>query len=108
MLQRRNTGKNGVSKIGTVSLPFTPFTLRQPLACLLAAESVELPPLASLSLEATREVMFDSTVYVHISYRGGLLMETKVRAVLLACTVCGQGVRQESIGGLTLYGACRP
>jgi hypothetical protein len=66
MLQRRNIGKYEVQRIDTVTLPFIPFALQQPLARILAAESVELPPLVSLSLEATREVMFDSTVYVYI------------------------------------------
>jgi F-box-like len=70
MLQRRNFGKNRVKRVDTVSLPFTPFALHRALTCLLAGEIVELPSLAFLSLEATREVMFDSTVYVSIPYRG--------------------------------------
>jgi hypothetical protein len=70
MLQRRNLGQIGVKRIDTVTLPFIPFVLRQPLACLLTGEIVEIPPLASLSPEATREVMFDPTVYVHILWRG--------------------------------------
>jgi hypothetical protein len=67
MLQRRNIGQNGVKRIDTVTLPFIPFDLQQPLARILAAESMELPPLESLSLEATREVTFDSNVYVNVS-----------------------------------------
>jgi hypothetical protein len=89
MLHTRNIGQNGVHRIDTVTLPFMPFDLQQSLARILAAESMELPPLESLSLEATREVMFDSTVYVYISYTEPFTDRTQSPG----CLACLHGMR---------------
>jgi len=62
MLERRNVGLKGIKRIHTVTLPFVPFLIRQTLTLLLAGEKAVRLPLESISLEATREVLFDPTV----------------------------------------------
>jgi hypothetical protein len=62
MLERRNFGLEGVKTIHTVTLPFIPFFIRQTLTLLLAGEKADRPVLESISLEVTREVLFDHTV----------------------------------------------
>jgi hypothetical protein len=59
MLERRNFGLEGVNRIHTVTGPFVPFLIHQTLTLLLAGEAAVTPPLESISLEATREVLFD-------------------------------------------------
>jgi hypothetical protein len=62
MLGRRNFGLKGVKRIYTITLPFVPSAIRRALLLLLAGESAERPALESLSLEETREVLFDADV----------------------------------------------
>jgi hypothetical protein len=62
MLERRNFGLDGVNRIHTVTLPFVPFLIQQTLTLLLTGETAVRPPLESISLEATREVLFDPAV----------------------------------------------
>jgi hypothetical protein len=62
MLERRNFGLKGVRRIHTVTLRYIPFFIHQTLTPLLAGERAERPSLESISLEATREVLFDATV----------------------------------------------
>ena len=63
MLERRNIGVTSAKQIHTVAFPFVPFALRSYLARLLAGESIDQPPpSSSSSLEATREVIFDSNM----------------------------------------------
>jgi len=62
MLERRNFGGKGVKKIHTITLPFIPLSIHQIITLLLAGEKIERPSLESISLEATRELLFDPTV----------------------------------------------
>jgi hypothetical protein len=62
MLERRNFGLEGVKRIHTITLRFVPFHIHHILTCLLAGETAVRPPLESISLEATRELLFDPTV----------------------------------------------
>lgn len=62
MLERRNYGLRGVKRIHSIALPFVPFIIRQTLKHLLTGESAERPSLVSISLEATREMLFNSDV----------------------------------------------
>ena len=61
MLERRNFGFKSVKRIRTVTF-LVPFFIRRTLTLLLAGEKGVRPPLKSISLEATREVLFDPTV----------------------------------------------
>jgi hypothetical protein len=62
MLERRNFGLKGVKKIHTVTVRYLPSFISPTLTLLLAGEKAERPSLESISLEATREVLFDPTV----------------------------------------------
>jgi hypothetical protein len=62
MLERRNFGRKGVKRIHTVTLSFIPFVIHHNLTLLLTGERAVSIPLESISLEATREVLFDPTV----------------------------------------------
>jgi hypothetical protein len=62
MLELRNLGTRGVARIHTVGLPFVPFDFRQSLSLLFVGEIRERPSLMDLSLESTRELLFDRTV----------------------------------------------
>jgi len=62
MLELRNLGTKGVTRIHTVDLPFVPFDFRRSLNLLLVGETTERPSLMDLSLELTRELLFDRTV----------------------------------------------
>jgi hypothetical protein len=62
MLERRNFGLEGVNRIHTVTLRYIPSFIYQTLTLLLAGEKEETPSLDSISLETTREVLFDPTM----------------------------------------------
>jgi hypothetical protein len=62
MLERRNFGLKGVKRIHTLTIPFIPYPIHHTVNLLLAGENTKRPPLEPTSLEATRELLFDSTM----------------------------------------------
>lgn len=62
MLEMRNIRTRGIKRILTISLPYIPVTLCGPLELLLAGERSDLPSWVSLSLEETREELWDPAV----------------------------------------------
>jgi len=66
MLERRNLAA-GSKRIDEISLPFVPLPLQLPLVVLLNGWEAERPSDESISMEATRELIFDMTVWVSLS-----------------------------------------
>jgi len=67
MLERRNYGNRYAKRIRKVGLLFVPFFLRNRLSLLLEGSPTERPSNIELSIESTREIICDSSVYVLIS-----------------------------------------
>ncbi|KIM30332.1 hypothetical protein M408DRAFT_22325 [Serendipita vermifera MAFF 305830] len=65
MLERRNLGRKDATRIEKVSVPFVPLAFRQSLLELLLGRQRRADPSNMvLSLEETRELIFDPSVYV--------------------------------------------
>ena len=63
MLERRNLGDKRIARIGQVTLPFVPYPFRGPLENVLNGKCEKKPSeYLPLSLEETREVLFESTM----------------------------------------------
>jgi hypothetical protein len=65
MLETRNLSRNSsLSRISRITMMLIPYHLRSPLASLLRGESVIRPSNEDLSIAATRQVLFDATMWV--------------------------------------------
>ncbi|KIM30345.1 hypothetical protein M408DRAFT_22336 [Serendipita vermifera MAFF 305830] len=80
MLKQRNLGRNDVSRIEKVFVPFVPFAFRQSLLdLLLGQERQDGPSNMILSLEETREVVCDPSMYVTLVCERHRFNEIKVQ-----------------------------
>ncbi|KIM23555.1 hypothetical protein M408DRAFT_27781 [Serendipita vermifera MAFF 305830] len=65
MLEARNFHRNCLlSHISELTIPFVPHHLRSSLSCLLRGEFTTRPSNCDLSIYATRETLFDASMYV--------------------------------------------
>ena len=67
MLRRRNCEAKNVTRIRTIHLEFVPVAFQAALAGLLEGNSEVIPPMEDLLMEATRELIFDPSMYVCLS-----------------------------------------